>query len=148
MRYNTFKFHDKEYPLNYYVVFKNNKSFVTNDVVRVKIIDHWTDSYGNEKWKYVYTTKINNDIIYVSNNHPDNELETVICRAESSNEYYKDNESEEVKIGWFVFIVLLIVSAVFKHFVGVWVIESICFYNWRKNKLCKANYDYTKYQKR
>lgn len=47
----------------------------------------------------------------------------------------KDSESQEVMIGWIIYIFALMFSFIFKQWYIVWLCGSVYFFLWRKKKL-------------
>lgn len=52
----------------------------------------------------------------------------------------KDSQIPGMMLGWLWYIVIMAVAVIFKEAIGIWVIASIVFLNWRKNKIEKEGY--------
>lgn len=148
MYFNTFVFQEKEYPLN--------------TVVQIK-----TDIYANQYIGYMYNYPIvqlvrvfvgNGDIIrytyavwnhsgkinyYITSKTPDEMIEYIVEVPvetkvhEEKTEYYKDSEIPDMQNAWIAFIALMFFGTFLRDRWALWVIGSIYFYQWRKNRLRK-----------
>lgn len=47
----------------------------------------------------------------------------------------KDYANESVMWMWFIYVFVMIISLVFKEFYLIWIVASIIFFSWRKEKL-------------
>ena len=46
----------------------------------------------------------------------------------------KDSEIDSLFIGWVWYILLMVVSSIFKGAIGLWILISVVFFYWRKKK--------------
>ena len=49
----------------------------------------------------------------------------------------KDTQIDGLFLGWMWYIFLMIISVIFKDAIGLWILWSVVFFTWRKNKIKK-----------
>ena len=47
----------------------------------------------------------------------------------------KDLDCEELRIGWFIYFIVIVASLIFKQFYIIWIVVSLLFFKWRKGVL-------------
>lgn len=52
----------------------------------------------------------------------------------------KDSQIPGLMLGWIWYIVIMAVGVIFKEAIGIWIIASIVFFNWRKKKIEKEGH--------
>ena len=52
----------------------------------------------------------------------------------------KDSQIPGIMIGWLWYIFIMAITIIFKEAIGIWIIASVVFFNWRKNKIEKEGY--------
>ena len=138
--FNTFNFNGTEYYLNS-IVKPKDSSRELKKAVMVQIIEHGITKYEEEYWCYVLWDKWGNMRKYYAGD-PNKELECIIEPATLPpkvipSKKYSDFEVPEVVKGWIIYIIAMFFSIVFRNFFIAWILISIVFFGWRKEKLQK-----------
>lgn len=141
---NYFTFQGQNYYVGSMVKLKAiSKSFeeilLNNDYVKIIahiIIDDKKDMYiisFRDKWGKQCEWRIHEpaenfiDHVQVSNN-----------TTPPKPQYYKDTEISDMFYGWVVYIAVMLVGSIFKGNIVIWLLASIIFFKWRKDKLFKG----------
>ena len=143
--YDTFMFQATEYPMNTVVKFKkdiwrNNKLLCKYPFVQ--LVESYLDHGGTHRWTYALWTYSGNIISYRTSRTPDEVLESIIeivnppPHAEKT-EYYKDSEVNGMLTGWLIYIAVMFGGIIFRDVIIIWVVATIYFFIWRKEKLKK-----------
>ena len=99
--------------------------------------------YNTEYTKYNY--EINGCKYIVDENYFYNALIAVTegydCRASLPiKKQMKESEIDGMIVGWIWYIVLMLISSIFKANVGLWILISIVFFGWRAKKKKESVY--------
>lgn len=127
----------------------NGKKYHTGMVFVVKDGDKQTDAificYDTDTKKYIYKIKnwsgndckvlayekyFYNNLVSITNKF-DNTVRSPIIKKR------KDTQVDGLFLGWMWYIFLMAISVIFKDAIGLWILESIVFFTWRKNKIKK-----------
>lgn len=151
--FHTFSFQCKEYLLNTSVKIKDGM-FTTNlkplyDRPLVQVVEHFIDQRGTARWTYALWNYDGGIWLYTTTQSPDDLVECIEQIAtgkpthEEKAEYYKDSEVPVVKMGWLIYIAVMLGSMIFNGFIVAWVFGTMFFFSWRKEKLRKpVKYEY------
>ena len=142
-QYSHFVFNGKEYPVG--CLIKKSKSGISHLNFKHNknafLSSYYINGYNGKKY-WVYITgngQIGDPMIYTTSVPPEKIIDCVLSYPiEPKTEYRKDSEVPEVIVGWFIYVLTMFFSCIFKGFAGLWIGISIYFFNWRKNKLKKS----------
>ena len=144
MRQNYFVYNGKRYNFGTIVVIKWCSN-ITHTVInaRATFIDYNTESkeytveiYGN---KYVYTEdKFFKVLCYVVDD--DVEINKNIRREPKSHTFTDELNIDGLLIAWIWYIFIMAVGVIFYDRIGIWILTSVIFFNYRNKKLKEAGY--------
>lgn len=127
---------------NYFVA--NGKRYYTGTVFVVNNMGQRTDAsfvcYDRDRKRYVY--KIKDHTFHVDEKTFNNRFINVTNRANSTvvGPVVKTKSDMQVNglfLGWMWYIFLMALSAIFKDAIGLWILISVVFFNWRSEKIKK-----------
>lgn len=126
---------------NYFVVdgikYYTGAIFITQDMVGKRVEASFV-YYDTDKDRYVY--KVKDCICDIDHN---NFWRMFICMTDKVNKSVrmptiktkKDIEINGLFIGWVWYIFLMLISAIFKDAIGLWILISVIFFGWRAKKI-------------
>lgn len=144
MRQNYFIYKGKRYDFGTVVVIKwcNN---ITRTVLntRATFIDYNTENkeytveiYGN---KYVYTEdeffKVLCSIV-----DTDNEIKMNVRKEVKHHTFTDELKIDGLLIAWIWYIFIMAVGVIFYDRIGIWILASVMFFNYRNKKLKEAGF--------
>lgn len=151
--------------INLKYFYYQNKSYTTGTVIKLKqeYIDKHFCLYNEKLWKYAtfcYKVKYNNGkqrYFFLPNGGTELHIPRGFCGSFTMDvndlegaieEIYKpiaielfpkvkkkDSESDEVMLGWVIYIAALLLSFAFREWYIIWFHGSIIFFIWRNKKL-------------
>ena len=146
IHYSTFSFKGKEYPINTTVKIKDRIYTRTwNELFgypMTQVVEHYVDQNGTRRWTYALWKYNGVPWHYTTTRSPDEMIECIVEQyvektQQEKPEYYKDSEVSGVRLGWAVYITTMFFVMVFKEFYIGWIIGTLYFFYWRKEKLKK-----------
>lgn len=99
--------------------------------------------YNTEYKKYIYKIK---DCKYVLDEKCFRSALVAVTEEHNSKvslpikKQKKDSEIDGMIIGWVWYIVLMLISSIFKDNVGLWILISVVFFSWRVKKKKESVY--------
>lgn len=162
--FDYFDFGGKKYPIGAHIILNDEgmKEMYHNGRYNYKkgdfrLVDHWIDRHGKEKWKYIIGWRDSSwPIFHTTPEPPCNFIKDVVSLP-FNEEVYKpgelkvefkepnynpsDSEVDGVVFGWIVFFVIWIGAFVFKDWWIVLLVQISAgwyFGNWRENKINEA----------
>ena len=138
---NYFEFKGKQYPVGAVVkITEKEMKSVGADYPYVTILNHYVNPNGTHSclisrsyndWGVIKSCEIETFF----NNFEDVIEEVVLLPIAHTGNRYKDTEVDAMLYGWIYYILIMLVSVLFKGFIFIWIIASIVFWTWRKRKL-------------
>lgn len=163
--FNHFEFRGEKYPIGSFVeLTENGRWHFLRDCGygfrrgNFRLVDHFVNNKGVEKWKYIIGKSYNSDMYYfrTTTKMPDELIDSVQAQKfdetveevgelkvefKDFNYSPKDWEVEGVMAGWFVMAVVFIGAFIFKDWWLRWLIQSgsgYYFGAWRDKKINEA----------
>jgi hypothetical protein len=129
----------------------NNIKYPTGTVVAIKeIYQHKIRMatfiyHDTNRDTYVFKYRDNGQQWIVSSKDFFNNLQYVTDKFDSSakipqRKQLKDRHINSLIIGWVWYIFLMAIFSIFNGRFAAWIILSVCFFKWRKNKIEKEGY--------
>ena len=138
--FDTFEYQNQTYFLNTSVVLKHK--YGIKDPPVMKVVQAGITDYGAPFWTYAIWKENGKFIRMTDYRSPDEEVECIVKPSHSpptivKQEYYSDFEVPRVITAWFVYVIIMLVSLMFRAFIVFWIFETCVFYKWRKENLKK-----------
>ena len=147
--FDTFTFKGKEYPLNTAVKIKSDVYILDHQLGAlcnrplVQVVKSYLDWKGTHRWTYAVWSRSGTVFPYTTIKSPDEMVEHIVSIPDNTvthqpkTEFYKDSEVQCVKAGWIIYIAVMLFGTIFKGAYIVWIVGTIYFFWWRKQKLKK-----------
>ena len=138
---NYFEFKGARYPVGTVVkITEKEMKRIGADNPYITILNHYENSDGTHSclilksyndWGVVKSCEMNTFF----NNFEDIVEEVTLLPTIQAGNRYKDKEVDVMLYGWIFYILIMLVSVLFKDFIYIWIIVSVVFWIWRKGKL-------------
>ena len=140
---------------NYYFIYNNNK-YAYGTIILLKRFDYiLNDHYPYEATfcfhvvdKDQYVCKIKNMYCYYTSTEFYNKLIEVTNKTDDEyisfinkrfNVRKKELSNDGMLIAWIWYVFIMAIAIIFKDMVSIWILASIIFFSYRKNKLKGGN---------
>lgn len=141
--YDYFEYYGKRYQIGTVVMLNEpyNSKFSRTETI---IFKHCKDC-GTDYYYISSKCNLNKDIVWHKLSvSPDKFIKEIVENPSISMnmlqkpvQYERDFENEEVKFGWFIYIIVMLGLIIFKDAWMGWIAVTIYFFRWRKKKLIK-----------
>jgi hypothetical protein len=138
---NYFEFKGKRYPVGSVVkITEKEMKRIGANYPYITILNHYVNSNGTHSclilksynnWNGMQSCEMSTFF----NNFEDIVEEITLLPTKQAGNRYKDTEVDVMLYGWLNYILVMLVSVIFKGFIFIWIIASIVFWTWRKRKL-------------
>ena len=125
---------------NYFVV--NGEKYYTGTIFIVNQMGERTEAsficYDTERLRYIYQVKACR--YYVDQKSFQRNFISVTDKIDVNvhmpvNKTFKDTEIDGLFLGWLWYIFIMAISTIFYDRIGLWILTSVVFFNWRKKKI-------------